>query len=326
MLNDSSARLVNTITNFMDISLLTSGNQKVYKKEVNIENSFTEIINKFKDVCQKKNLVLSTELHNNKIKIITDSELLGKILYQLTDNSVKFTQQGSVVIGCKINRSDVLFWVKDSGIGISEKNKEQIFDSFIQEDGAITRKYEGSGLGLAIAQRLVKLLGGTIWLESEKSKGTAFYFTIPYQEEDKTEKKGQRITEQKQTPAKQTILIAEDDDINYQYFKALLSYDSVLVLRASNGIEAVKICREHPEVNIVLMDLRMWEMDGFEATTQIKSFRNNLPIIAVTAYSEGEDKQKALEAGCDDFITKPVKKELLIKKIEDFGLTFQKTT
>lgn len=326
MLNDSSARLVNTITNFMDISLLTSGNQKVYKKEVNIENSFTEIINKFKDVCQKKNLVLSTELHNNKIKIITDSELLGKILYQLTDNSVKFTQQGSVVIGCKINRSDVLFWVKDSGIGISEKNKEQIFDSFIQEDGAITRKYEGSGLGLAIAQRLVKLLGGTIWLESEKSKGTAFYFTIPYQEEDKTEKKGQRITEQKQTPAKQTILIAEDDDINYQYFKALLSYDSVLVLRASNGIEAVKICREHPEVNIVLMDLRMWEMDGFEATIQIKSFRNNLPIIAVTAYSEGEDKQKALEAGCDDFITKPVKKELLIKKIEDFGLTFQKTT
>ena len=175
------------------------------------------------------------------------------------------------------------FGLKTQELVSPRKTKNKYSIALFRKMEPLPESMKEAASGLAIAQRLVKLLGGTIWLESEKNKGTAFYFTIPYQEEDKTEKRRQRITEQKQTPAKQTILIAEDDDINYQYFKALLSYDTILVLRASNGIEAVKICHEHPEVNIVLMDLRMWEMDGFEATTQIKSFRNDLPIIAVTS-------------------------------------------
>jgi len=123
---------------------------------------------------------------------------------------------------------------------------------------------------------------------------------------------------------KQTILIAEDDDINFHYLKVLLTNDFVEIIRAKNGIEAVEYCRRNPKIELVLMDLKMMDMDGFEATRRIKSFRINLPIIAITAYSESEDKQRAIQAGCDEFITKPVLKEFLLKKLEEFGLSQNK--
>jgi len=325
MLNSSSSRLVNTVTNFMDISLLTSGNQKVYKKEINLDNSIKEVISRFKDSCDAKNIVLSTvsPALEPTFRLYTDNELLSKILQQLIDNAVKFTHQGSITVGYEKAENDLHFFVKDTGVGISEKSLNQIFDSFIQEDGATTRRYEGSGLGLSIAKGFIGLLGGKIWLDSEKGKGSTFHFSIPCLEQ-KLETIIQKLIPGERGRGKQTILIAEDDDINYYYFKVLLTHDSIEIIHAKNGIEAVGLCQEHPEIELVLMDLKMMDMDGFEATRQIKSFRTNLPIIAITAYSESEDKRKALQAGCDEFLTKPVKKELLIKKLEEFGLFYHK--
>jgi len=321
MLNSSSSRLINTVTNFMDISLLSSGNQKVFKKVINPENLVKEVVLRFKDVCAEKKLALSIltpALAPNLISV-TDDDLLIKILNQLIDNAVKFTHKGILTVGYERDENSLLFFVKDTGIGISEENKSQIFDSFIQEDSELTRRFEGSGLGLSIAKGFIHLLEGKIWLDSEKGKGSAFYFSLPCLQQIQ-ESSSEHPNSDISTNRKQTILIAEDDEINFYYFKVLLTHDLIEIIHATNGIEAVDLCRKHPEIELVLMDLKMVEMDGFEATRQIKSFRSNLPVIAITAYSESDDKRKALQSGCDEFLTKPIKKEFLLKKLEDFGL------
>lgn len=184
MLNESSARLINTVTNFMDISLLTSGNQKIYKKKTTINTLVLDVINKFNDQCKNKNinLTLQTPATEEEINIITDGDLLSKILYQLIDNAVKFTLEGTITVGYATTNNSLKFFVKDTGIGISDEKKDQIFETFIQEDIATTRKYEGSGLGLSIVKGFLALLEGKIWLESEKGKGSVFSFSIPYME------------------------------------------------------------------------------------------------------------------------------------------------
>jgi len=324
MLNISSSRLVNTVTNFMDISLLTSGNQKVLKKNIKPEKSIKEVVSKFADSCIAKKINLSIESlpPENDIQIFTDEDLLYKILYHLIDNALKFTHIGNITIGYQESESDIVFYVKDTGIGISEDNQNHIFDSFIQEDGAITRRYEGSGLGLSIAKGFIHLLNGKIWLDSEKGKGSTFYFSLPGLQQIQDNSSEQTTTEI-HNRKKQIILIAEDDDINYYYLKVLLTHVLVEIIHAKNGIEAVDFCHEHPEIELVLMDLKMIEMDGFEATRRIKLFRPELPVIAITAYSESEDKRKAMRAGCDEFLSKPIKKEFLLKKLEEFGLYYQ---
>lgn len=182
MLNESSARLINTVTNFMDISLLTSGNQKIYKKKTTINTLALNVISKFNDQCKNKNisLTLQTPATEEEINIITDGDLLSKILYQLIDNAVKFTLEGTITVGYATTDNNLKFFVKDTGIGISDEKKDQIFETFIQEDIATTRKYEGSGLGLSIVKGFLALLEGKIWLESEKGKGSVFSFSIPY--------------------------------------------------------------------------------------------------------------------------------------------------
>jgi PAS domain S-box-containing protein len=181
MLNDSSDRLLNTITSIMDISLLTSRNQKVYKKEFPIDKLINEVGEKFKIRCEEKNLKLSLDKGKieNDAKICSDESLLGKIISHLMDNAIKFTSGGTITIGYEMKEKELLVYVKDTGIGISDKYKGQIFDNFMQVDNANTRRYEGSGIGLSISKKITNLLGGKIWFESVKGKGTTFFFTIP---------------------------------------------------------------------------------------------------------------------------------------------------
>lgn len=186
LLNESCDRLLNTVTNIMDISLLASGNQKITNKEVVLCDLISSISEKFSMSCEQKNIKIYTPENttNTQHKIFTDEELLGKIFYQLIDNAVKFTSHGTITVGCEKNKNDYHFFVKDSGIGISEEHKSRIFDNFEQEDFASTRKYEGSGIGLSIAKGFVELLGGRICLDSEKGKGSTFYFTLPIPEKE----------------------------------------------------------------------------------------------------------------------------------------------
>ena len=320
ILNESSERLINTVTNFMEISMVTSGNQEVNKKNFYPEYVISEIGRQYKQICESKNLELNLEFSDadKNIRINTDKELLSKVLRHLMDNAVKFTRSGSVTLGYELKGKEVLFYVKDTGTGISEEGKQTIFKNFMQEDNSYTRGYEGCGLGLSIASGLIELMGGTIWLESEKGQGSTFYFTIPYQMvvQDINEVV---ITNSLLNDAK-TILIAEDDDINFVYINVILKFPLTKIIRAFNGEEAVSLSKAHPEICVVLMDLKMPFLDGFEATRQIKAVRKNLPIIAVTAYSGAEDRQRAIEAGCDDFITKPINKELLLEKLAGHGI------
>lgn len=319
ILNESSYRLINTVSNFMDISMISSGNQEVNKKDFNPEYVITAIAEQFSPLCDEKKLklVLDVPSAEKEARIFSDKELLLKILRHLMDNAVKFTSHGSITLGYKINDKDFTFFVKDTGKGISEEGKQTIFSNFMQEDNSYTRGYEGCGLGLSIATGIIELLGGTIWLDSEKEKGSTFHFKLPIQQ---ITYNTEIIQRKDKTEGVKTILVAEDDEINFVYINILLKSNQTKVIRAIDGQEAISICKTHPEICVVLIDLRMPVIDGFEAARQIKAIRSDLPIFAVTAYSGGEEKLHAKESGCDEFITKPIEKELLIEKLARYGI------
>jgi PAS domain S-box-containing protein len=181
MFNTSCDRLLNTMTNIMDISLLASGNLKIMKNEVCLCDLVSGVSEEFSISCQNKNTTIFIQENSFKCanKILTDENLLRKVFYQIIDNAVKFTSNGTITIGCRKNENELHFFVKDSGIGISNENKSRIFGNFEQEDDTNTRKYEGTGIGLSISKGFVELLGGKIWVESEKGKGSTFWFSLP---------------------------------------------------------------------------------------------------------------------------------------------------
>ena len=322
LLDESSIRLINTISSFLDVSQLQSKSQNIIKTDFLPEELVEEIVAIFKERNTKKGLLIryQTPLNTLSIQINSDKDLLYKILYYLVDNAVKFTNDGSINIGFVQDGSDLLFFINDTGIGIADENKERIFDEFVQGDTSSSRGYEGSGLGLSLAKGFVELLGGKIWMESEIGKGTTFYFSIPVniipQENDNLQtNKTINVTNEVST-----ILVAEDDEINYFLLERILKHDNIILLHAENGKEAVKMCKEYANIQLVFMDLKMPIMDGIEATKEIKKFRKDLPIIALTAYTDNEVRQQAMQAGCIDFITKPVNKELLFSKMKEFGV------
>jgi signal transduction histidine kinase len=321
IMNESSERLISTVTNFMEISIISSGNQEVIKAEFKPEFVLNDLKGHFKGICDRKNINLSVSLPPEAgfQKIYTDKELLFKILRHLLDNAIKFTDAGGfIILGFEVRESEFLFYVKDNGKGISEDGKQSIFKRFMQEDNSYTRGYEGCGIGLSISTGLIELLGGTIWVDSEKGKGSTFFFTVPILQSTSPAK--ELVIPIGADGSTKTILVAEDDDINFVYINILLKHKMIQVLHASDGLEAIEMCKEHPEICAILIDLKMPHMDGFEAASRIREMRADLPILAVTAYSGAEDKQRALDAGCDEFITKPIKKELLFERLAKHGV------
>jgi two-component system sensor histidine kinase/response regulator len=321
IMNESSERLISTVTNFMEISIISSGNQEVFKAEFKPEFVLNDLKGHFKTICDRKNINLSVSLppEAGSQKIYTDKELLFKILRHLLDNAIKFTDVGGfIILGFEVRESEFLFYVKDNGKGISEEGKKSIFKRFMQEDNSYTRGYEGCGIGLSISTGLIELLGGTIWVDSEKGKGSTFFFTVPILQFTSPAK--ELVIPTAADGNTKTILVAEDDDINFVYLNILLKHKMIQVLHASDGLEAIEMCKEHPEICAILIDLKMPRMDGFEAASRIREMRTDLPILALTAYSGADDKQRALDAGCDEFITKPIKKELLFERLAKHGV------
>jgi signal transduction histidine kinase len=321
IMNESSERLISTVTNFMEISIISSGNQEVFKAEFKPEFVLNDLKGHFKTICDRKNINLSVSLppEAGSQKIYTDKELLFKILRHLLDNAIKFTDVGGfIILGFEVRESEFLFYVKDNGKGISEEGKKSIFKRFMQEDNSYTRGYEGCGIGLSISTGLIELLGGTIWVDSEKGKGSTFFFTVPILQFTSPAK--ELVIPTAADGNTKTLLVAEDDDINFVYLNILLKHKMIQVLHASDGLEAIEMCKEHPEICAILIDLKMPRMDGFEAASRIREMRADLPILAVTAYSGADDKQRALDAGCDEFITKPIKKELLFERLAKHGV------
>ncbi len=187
---------------------------------------------------------------------------------------------------------------------------------FRQADNSTTRGHDGSGLGLTIAKGLVTILGGQMYASSEKGIGSVFTFTIPINNAEKYVSPEQIITTKKEIPKNPIILIAEDEESNYDYLAITLKIIGYSHIRVGNGAEAVEVCRQNPEISLVLMDIKMPVMNGDEATKQIRTFRPELPIIATTAFAQTGDEQRFKEAGCSDYISKPIKKSELLRLLQ----------
>jgi PAS domain S-box-containing protein len=321
----SGARMLSTINNIVDMSRIESGMTKVDLNETNINDKIEFTYKFFKPEVENKGLkfLFKNSLPLKEAIINTDNEKVYAVLTNLVKNAIKFTYEGSIEFGYVLKSDSVpaelLFFVKDTGTGIPENQKELIFERFIQGSDSLTRKYEGSGLGLSICKSYVEMLGGRIWVESEESRGSIFYFTIPYNplSEEKNTIENVVFAENKEVQLKQLkILIVEDDEISYSLLTRVVQKISKEVIHAITGVEAVEACRNNPDFDLVLMDIRMPQMNGLEATQQIRKFNKDVIIIAQTAYGFSSDCEKALEAGCNDYITKPINKTLLYELIK----------
>jgi CheY-like chemotaxis protein len=240
---------------------------------------------------------------------------LRQILSNLINNALKFTTSGFVEFGYVIpNNATIIFYVQDTGIGIAREKQAVIFERFRQVDDTTTRKYGGTGLGLAISKKLVELMGGKIWVESETGKGSTFFFSLPLIIPNSSE------TVIGKTPNKhlsenfkdETILIAEDEDLNFLFLQEVLSFTHAKIIRAHNGQAAIDLVKENPNITVVLMDIQMPLLNGYVATQEITKIKPGLPIIVQTAYAMAEDRAKGFRAGCCDYISKPIKPEELI--------------
>lgn len=320
IIQESSDRLIQTITDFMDISLLTSGNMEVYSKKFDFREVFDFITLKFEHKVSEKFIdfeLLKPEI-NEAVFLNTDQELLSKAITHLLLNAFKFTNQGKISVGYLVHQNVLEIFVKDTGIGISKENFERIFEHFTQEDQSSVRRFEGSGLGLSIVQGIMKLLGGEVELESEEGVGSAFTILLPLVE---TQIETKAAVSKPELIQKPTVLVAEDEDSNFIVLDMLMRKMEVKeVIRATNGKQAADLCAANDDISLVLMDIKMPVMDGIEATRIIKKNRPHLPIIAVTAYAMNGDEINIIEAGCDDYIAKPISIKALIDKMKKFGV------
>lgn len=312
-LKNSSNRLLQTINDIMDVSLITAKSIKVNKQSFDLLALLNDLLIKFRRKASTKNILVNMEVPagEKNLSLLTDKELLTKVFDHLLGNAEKFTENGRITFGYQHSANDLEFFIKDTGKGIAVDKQTIVFEAFAQEDPSNTRGYEGSGLGLTIAKGLVTLLGGQIWLYSKPGEGSTFWFTLPNTAVTKESTTEQIIVSNISDQKKHLILIAEDDDANYHYTNAVLNLAGFSSLHALNGLEAVTMCQDYPEIALVLMDIKMPLMNGIKATEIIKSQRPDLPVIALTAHAQTGDKSRIMAAGCDAYITKPVTKKTL---------------
>jgi PAS domain S-box-containing protein len=316
IIKKSGVRMLNIINDLIDISKVEAGQMEINIFETNVNEQIEYIYTFFKPEVERKGLQIFFQngLPEKEAVIETDREKIYAILTNLVKNAVKYSDKGTIEFGYNLKNNYLEFFIKDTGIGIPHNKKEVIFDRFVQADIADKRAFQGAGLGLAISKAYVEMLGGRIWVESEFEKGSTFYFTIPYNGELQERNVIKNIV-----PAKETenqiknlkILIAEDDETSDILLTKIITKDYKDVLHVKTGIEAVEACLHHPDIDLVLMDILMPEMNGYEATRQIRQFNKEIIIIAQTAYGLKSDREKALEAGCNDYISKPINKALL---------------
>ncbi len=322
MINTSSNRMLNTISSIMEISMLETGQTIMKYSSININDELNKIFDSFKPEFKGRdisfNLIIPKPKLNEDIKV--DKEKLNIIFKNLIANAIKYTQDGSINFGYEIKGKNLEFYVKDTGIGIPLKRQEAIFDRFIQ---AID--HEGAGLGLSITDAYVKMIGGKLWVNSVGGEGSQFYFTIPIIIANKKAKLKQLETDinTELIEKKIKVLIVEDDEYTDVFLTEVLKNVSSKIFNARTGIEAVKLCRENPDLDLILMDIKMPEMDGYEACMEIRKFNKDVIIIAQTAYALYGDREKALEAGCNDYISKPIDRQLLLEMISSFNLVVQ---
>lgn len=306
---NSSQHLLSIINDIIDISKIEAGQVSINHLPVSAKEQVQNVISLFNASARQKGLEIENASKNeNDCIFLSDDVKIAQVLNNLVNNAIKFTQKGRIEVGFVDEGKYIRFWVSDTGIGIAPENRSLIYDRFRQVEGANPNSLKGTGLGLSISKSLVELLGGKIWHESELGKGTTFHFTIPNIKTTKPSKQTYGTMEQPVVidlkGAK--ILLAEDDHVNMLLLKRTLENANSKVLVAKNGLEVLKIMEDQSDIALVLMDIKMPEMDGIEATRILKLKYPGLPVIAQTAYALPDERKRAIQAGCDDYITKPI--------------------
>ncbi|MBN2481990.1 MAG: response regulator [Bacteroidales bacterium] len=312
-IRSSSEILINLVDDILDIAKIEAGELKISKKECELRTLGEELLKTSEEAKKKYNkgqlkLIFKPEKSMDKMLLKTDPFRLRQIFTNLINNAIKFTEEGYVEFGYRLkDERTVEFYVKDTGVGLSRNELDLIFERFKRSSHSENRNIAGTGLGLAISKNLVQLLGGEMWVDSEPGEGTVFFFTLPYLRTARVEDRKVEIypAEKNYDWTGKRILITEDDPSSFNFLKELLRKTNVEILHAGSGLEAVEICRSEEKIDLVVMDIRLPEMNGIEATQQIKKIKGDLPVIAHTAFAMAGDKDRIKESGCDDYIAKP---------------------
>ncbi|MEI6050382.1 MAG: PAS domain S-box protein, partial [Bacteroidota bacterium] len=346
IIEKGGARMLNIINDIVSISKIESGVMEVKIEESNINEQIEYIYTFFKPEVEGKGMRLffKNTLPTIEAIINTDREKLYAILTNLVKNAIQYTDKGTIEFGynlrrdkasgrdkaCLVSTPVIEFYVKDTGIGIPKDRQEAIFERFIQGDTADRMARQGAGLGLSITKSYIEMLGGEIWVESDPEgksggKGSIFYFTLPYNYKPREENVITNVVLVYNTDnlinsdiSALKILVVEDDDISERLISIALKTISFEVLKVKTGVEAIEACRNNPDIDLVLMDILLPVMNGYKATRQIRQFNKDVVIIAQTAYGLSGDREKAIEAGCNDYMTKPINKNELLTLIQKY--------
>jgi PAS domain S-box-containing protein len=318
----SSNQLLSIISDIVDISNIETGHVRLMTTGFNINTLMKNIYEQFRLRSELMGLEFGYNegLSDNDAGIVADETKLVQVISNLLNNSFKFTSKGKVEFGYSVKGKMIEFYVKDTGKGISQEYLDKIFDRFYQVENSMNQKTEGTGLGLSICKGYVELMGGKIWAESEPGSGSVFYFTLPFnllKGSSRNTEKSEKTSDGKIISGK-TILVAEDEDLSFRLLRELLDAHQIRILRAKNGKEAVDIfSKPGNKINLILMDLKMPQMDGFRAVKIIRETDKKIPVIALTAYVNDTDKEKAIKSGFTGYITKPFTRNQIISIIKD---------
>ena len=318
--------LLHLIDDIIDIARIEAGQLRIFKQDCFINQTIIEIYESFSETELKDNynveLIADIENTDENLSIYTDPYRFKQVINNLIGNAIKFTDQGYIKFGYHISpkgfENYIRFFVEDTGIGLNKKEQKEIFEQFRKIEPEENNKlYRGAGLGLAISKNIITELGGKIWIVSEIGIGSTFYFTLPYV---KTDKKYVQLEPSNTNYdwGNKTILISEDEESNIKMIKLVLQKTNVNIVHVQNGKDAISKCKELKEIDLALLDIKMPKVNGLEATRAIRKFNKKIPIIAFTAYAMPTDQQKAKKAGCTDFIAKPIKKDKLLGKLDQY--------
>ncbi len=324
-IDTSANHLLKLIGDLVDVSRMESKQLTFNLENFKVGDLMTSIIPIAKNqlsYLQKDNIELIINPHEEIKEIVlnVDKARFTQVITNLIDNAIKYTEEGEIRLNCSVQDKELVIAVKDTGIGIPKDKHQLIFERFRQVEEELSRKYEGNGLGLTLVKELVTIMKGRVWLDSTPGKGSTFFVAFPIVKSEKSPGKNENIsqtTNQQFKNEKFTVLLVEDNSQNKILIRHILQEYNFNVLEANNGKEAVKIFNNTPYINVILMDLQMPVMDGIEATKIIRKSNSTIPIIAQTALAFPEDKSKALDAGCNDILLKPFKKDQLLLKIID---------
>jgi PAS domain S-box-containing protein len=324
-IDNTSDQLLNIIDDIIDISKIESGQLKISNKPVRINIILDEIYSSFfhrirGDAPGQKKVDFNLKKGNesNDFTVVTDDFRISQIFNNLIGNALKFTKEGHIDFGYTVkNNRYIEFFVSDSGIGIPKNHMDLIFDRFGQVNQNKENQPSGTGLGLPISNSLVQLMGGELWVESTIGEGTTFFFTLPLVIDEVREESQVLISNKTYNWENKRILIAEDEELNWLFIREMLRKTGSEILRAKNGIEAVSVTKK-VSPDMILMDIKMPEMDGIEATKKIRNFNKEVPIIAQTAFVMAEEKEESMRVGCNHFVTKPLDRTIVMEIIDSY--------